>query len=129
MRPITHRFLSSLQQSTEDTYEDDCEINPMVEVPDGFGNSVEKYPHSGYVVKGSLQEVQRVPGTPEGGSTTLVTGNYLIKLPWDAKIEFNDQESQKGQIVVNGVGVYQVMNVYGDRHRRLSKSAYCYKVM
>ena len=63
MQPFSQGTITELQGMTTDMYTDNIEVNPMVEIDDGYGNTTEKYPHSSYVVKGSLQEVVRIPGT------------------------------------------------------------------
>lgn len=122
-------FIKTVQNMFSGMMEDDCEINPVVKVDDGFGTDTFQFPHSNNIVKGSLQDVLRIPGTPETGDTTVIVGNYIIKLPWDVKIEVEpDVPTKQCQIVVNGGAKYQVMNVYTDKSDRLTVCCYCFEV-
>lgn len=129
MTPLNPTFVRTLQDSHSSMMVDDCEINPLDADGDGYGTDVNVYPSTGNIVKGRLQDIQRIPGTPEAGDTSITIGNYIIKLPWDVDIETEDHiPTKQCQIKVNGGTVYQVQNIYKDKADRLTVAAYCYEV-
>lgn len=125
MDPFSDDFIAELQAANAEMYKDWVEINPVVETSDGYGHAVQKFPSTGNRVRGSLQPVIRVPGTPEGGGTTTVVGDFMIKLPAGTVLP---AQPQKCEFVVNGGGRYQAENVYSDKADRLSTQFYCVRV-
>lgn len=129
IQPFSQDMINLLSDMNVGMYQDSCQINPMVEVDDGYGNDIQTYPSTNNIVMGSVQPVVRIPGTPEGGASTLTVGEYTIKLPVGTQLPPVDQ---KCQIVVTSPrgnsGVYQVMNAYNDKQDRISDEVYCYKV-
>lgn len=123
--PFSPAAIAMLQDMTEAMLVDNIEINPMVERDDGYGTDIEEFPHSGVFVKGSVQAVIRIPGTPEIGSTTTSVAGYVLKLAAHAPLPF---EPQKCQFIVNGGDTYEAENVYRDKADRLTISVYCYTV-
>jgi len=125
-------FINMLQNMTKAMAPDTLEINPIQEVDDGYGHNVQTYPHSAVYYQGRIQEVTRVPGTPDMVGSTMVVGNFIIKLEADAIVP---QKAQIVPVYFDGNGnvstygdIYQVENVYEDKQDKLSLSVYCYRI-
>lgn len=125
MSPFSAETIGILQGMTAEMFVDEIEVNPLIESQDGYGNDIETYPGTGNKPLGSLQEVQRIPGTPEIGATTTVVGEFVIKLP-AGTMPF--PLPKKCRFIVNGRGQYEAMNDYVDRSDRLADTIYCTRI-
>lgn len=133
MRGFSQKFINALQRGTSGMLTDICEVMPFTDMKDVYGANIEDFASTvpPTILRCSIQEVTRVPGTPEIGGTTAVVGNFQIRM----EVKLGMVVPQKSQIIVqpnlaNSVpgGTYETENVYSDKSDKLTVVAYCYRI-
>jgi len=133
MKGLSQRFIGALQRGTSEMLPDLCEVMPLVDTTDAYGSDLQVYASTSppTILRCSVQEVTRVPGTPDAADTTIVVGNFMVRM----EVKLGASVPQKSQIVVQPNparnvegGLYETENVYSDRADKLTVVAYCYRI-
>lgn len=133
MRGFSQSYIRALQRGTGDMLPDVCEVMPFVDTVDRYGSNVQDFQRTDppTMLRCSVQEVTRVPGTPDIGNTSMVVGNFQIRM----EVKLGAVVPQKSQIVVQPDpsrnvegGTYETENVYSDKADKLTVVAYCYRM-